>query len=193
MNLVTQSLGYLLNIEPDSVDVHRFRRFFAEADNHDGPDRVAAVWDEALALWRGELLTGITGSWVDKMRQSLWEYLITAVVKHNETQLRAGQYAGMVGPLRGLVAEYPLDERLVGQLIRALYGSGQRPSMSTRLSASDWTTTTAADPERICATAPGDPPRRPGLGPGPAVTPGSAADPAGLPQDVPASWAGTPS
>jgi hypothetical protein len=103
VNLVTQSLGYLLNIESDSVDVHRFRRLFAEADNHDGPDRVAAVWDEALALWRGEPLTGITGSWVDKMRQSLREYLITAVVKHNETQLRAGQHAGMVGPLRGLV------------------------------------------------------------------------------------------
>jgi Bacterial transcriptional activator domain len=63
VNLVTQPLGYLLNIEPDSVDVHRFRRLFAEADNHDGPDRVAAVWDEALALWRGEPLTGITGSW----------------------------------------------------------------------------------------------------------------------------------
>src|SRR5437764_4363347 len=44
----TTDAGYRLAIEPEAVDVGRFRRFVA-----------AHLYDDALALWRGDALAGL--------------------------------------------------------------------------------------------------------------------------------------
>ncbi|GAB3894130.1 hypothetical protein GCM10029964_071970 [Kibdelosporangium lantanae] len=53
--------GYVLDVDPDTVDVHRFGRLVDSAGQATDVDR-AAVLAEALGLWRGTPLAGITGS-----------------------------------------------------------------------------------------------------------------------------------
>src|SRR5436190_12875523 len=61
--LVTSQPGYLLDVEPEQVDVHRFRRLVddgrgavLERDHARG----AVVLREALALWRGPAIADFT-------------------------------------------------------------------------------------------------------------------------------------
>ncbi len=54
--------GYRLRIDPDGVDVHRFRALVATAATPGDPEQLLARLDEALALWRGEPFAGVDGS-----------------------------------------------------------------------------------------------------------------------------------
>ena len=54
--LVTRPPGYLLELEPDELDLRRFERLLAEGRKalaHDDPGRASRVLHDALALWRG--------------------------------------------------------------------------------------------------------------------------------------------
>src|SRR5262245_797572 len=52
--------GYMLDIDPDQVDVLRFRRLVAEATELDDTEEARSLLNEALRLWRGEPLAGLT-------------------------------------------------------------------------------------------------------------------------------------
>src|SRR3954468_17595615 len=56
--LVRRSGGYLLDVDAQAVDLHRFRRLVDGAG--DGPDRARQLRD-AVQLWRGEPLAGLPG------------------------------------------------------------------------------------------------------------------------------------
>src|SRR3954454_7804180 len=55
--LVTRAPGYVLQVDPNSVDVHRFERLVAKAKRVEPAD-AASLLREALALWRGPALGG---------------------------------------------------------------------------------------------------------------------------------------
>jgi DNA-binding SARP family transcriptional activator len=112
--VVRRSGGYLLDIDPQTVDLHRFQRFI-----------VSGRVDDALALWRGTPFADMTSEWFGKLRETLRDQRLLALVERTETALRAGRDAELVAPLRELVAEYPTDERPVRQLMLALYRSGR--------------------------------------------------------------------
>ena len=58
--------GYVLDIDPDLVDLHRFRRLADRAsDQQCGDDARAAALAEALGLWRGPPLAGLPGKCPD--------------------------------------------------------------------------------------------------------------------------------
>jgi DNA-binding SARP family transcriptional activator len=64
--------GYLLEIDPDRVDVHRFGRMVDQARDPAGDEaRRVTLLRGALGLWRGEPLAGLTGQWVARTRQGL--------------------------------------------------------------------------------------------------------------------------
>ncbi len=50
--LVTRSPGYLLEVEPEALDLQRFERLLAEARRSD-PALASGLLREALGLWRG--------------------------------------------------------------------------------------------------------------------------------------------
>src|SRR6202795_2413536 len=57
--LLTRPPGYLLEIDPDALDLHRFERLFAEGrELLAGGDagRASALLRQALELWRGPAL-----------------------------------------------------------------------------------------------------------------------------------------
>jgi DNA-binding SARP family transcriptional activator/tetratricopeptide (TPR) repeat protein len=128
VRLVGRAGGYVLEVDPEAVDVHQFRRLRRQADaltasgDH---DHAAALLREADALWRGEALAGIRGDWVARMRDGLEEERRAAILERVGCELAQGRHADLVGEIRRLLAQYPLDETLVAHQMTALYGSGR--------------------------------------------------------------------
>jgi tetratricopeptide (TPR) repeat protein len=120
--------GYALDIDPEVVDLHRFRGLRRKAGTlvaGGDLDGAARLLREADALWRGQALAGIRGDWIARMRVSLEDERRAAVLLRIECELELGRHADLVAELRGLLAQYPLDEALVAHQMEALYRSGR--------------------------------------------------------------------
>ena len=120
--------GYLLDIDPETVDVHRFRRLRQEASAFavgGDYDDAARLLREADSLWHGSALSGIHGDWVARMRDALEEERRVAVLERITCELELGQHAALAGELGQLLARYPLDESLVAHQMTALYAIGR--------------------------------------------------------------------
>ena len=128
VRLVGRAGGYVLEVDPGAVDVHQFRRLRRRADALAASgdyDHAAALLREADGLWHGEALAGIRGDWVARMRDGLEEERRAAILERVGCELAQGRHADLVGELRGLLAQYPLDETLVAHQMTALYRSGR--------------------------------------------------------------------
>jgi DNA-binding SARP family transcriptional activator/tetratricopeptide (TPR) repeat protein len=117
--------GYLLQAEPDRVDAARFRRMVADAAVAEGDERARALV-EALALWRGPALSGVDSPWLNGMRARLELERAAAVLDLGDIRLRRGEHRALAGELAGQAAAAPADERLIGQLMLALYRCGRQ-------------------------------------------------------------------
>ena len=64
VRLERRHAGYVLDIEPDLVDLHRFGRLSDQGrDQSRGTAERARALAAALGLWRGPPLTGLPGEW----------------------------------------------------------------------------------------------------------------------------------
>jgi DNA-binding SARP family transcriptional activator len=54
--------GYLVQADPEQLDLRRFQRLIAEAATADD-DKAAALLRSALGLWRGQALAGLDSPW----------------------------------------------------------------------------------------------------------------------------------
>jgi tetratricopeptide (TPR) repeat protein len=128
VRLIGRARGYELDVDPEAVDVHQFRRLRRQADaltaNGDA-DHAALLLREADSLWRGQALAGIRGDWIARMRDSLEEERRAAIQKRVECELQLGRHSDLVGELRHLLAQYPLDETFIAHQMMALYLSGR--------------------------------------------------------------------
>ncbi len=126
----TRRPGYLVDVDPEQVDAHRFVRLVAEARrraDRGSPADAARLYDEALSLWRGDPLAEFSdGEWARAEANRLTELRIAATEERIALRLAAGHHAELVAELDALAARYPLQERLHGQLMLALYRSGRQ-------------------------------------------------------------------
>jgi predicted ATPase/DNA-binding SARP family transcriptional activator len=122
--------GYRLAVDPDQVDAHRFRRLSAEgraALAADDPGAAEELLREALALWRGPALADVGDApFAAAQIVRLGELRTGALEDRIDAELALGRHRSLVAELGELVAAHPLRERLRGQLMRALYGSGRQ-------------------------------------------------------------------
>jgi DNA-binding SARP family transcriptional activator len=124
--LVTRPPGYVLSIEPDSLDLARFQRLVADARAAEPAERAAKL-REALALWRGSPLADLAfETFAQTEIRRLEELRLEALEARIDADLELGESAGLVSELEALVGQYPLRERLRGQLMLALYRSGRQ-------------------------------------------------------------------
>jgi len=128
--IVTRPGGYLLRLEPNVLDLHRFERLLAEgraAAEASAPGRAAAKLREALSLWRGRPLADVEyePSAAEHVAR-LEELRLDALEERIEADLGSGGGGELVGELETLIAAHPLRERLRGQLMLALYRSGRQ-------------------------------------------------------------------
>jgi DNA-binding SARP family transcriptional activator/CheY-like chemotaxis protein len=126
VRLVWATSGYTLRADPQSIDVHQFRAGLVRARaTADDSDRVRLL-DEALGLWRGPALAG-TGSPEGGalLCAGLEEARLVAAEDRIDALLRLGRHREVIDDLLDLVAARPARERLVGQLMLALYRCGR--------------------------------------------------------------------
>jgi tetratricopeptide (TPR) repeat protein/DNA-binding SARP family transcriptional activator len=118
--------GYVLQVDPEQVDLHRFRRLtIAARDQERSDNERARLLREALDLWRGTPLADLSGQWAARMRDSWDQQRLDAVVAWGHAELRLGRPDQVISPVRELVADYPLNEPLIGLLMRALTATGR--------------------------------------------------------------------
>jgi YVTN family beta-propeller protein len=114
--LLTRDPGYILRVEKDELDAQRFEQLAQEGRG-----------EEALALWRGPALLNLRDErFADDARRRLEEQRLAVLEDRIERDLAAGRHPELVAELEQLVEENPLRERLHGQLMRALYGTGRQ-------------------------------------------------------------------
>ena len=99
--------GYLLAVEPEAVDAHRFERLAAAgaaALRAGDPERAAAGLRDALALWRGPALADLSGQRFAVAAIGLEDLRLTAVVDRAEAELALGRGAALAGELEAAAA-----------------------------------------------------------------------------------------
>jgi DNA-binding SARP family transcriptional activator/tetratricopeptide (TPR) repeat protein len=128
--IATRPPGYVLQLDPVHVDVHRFARLVGEGrEALGGGDAAAAssVLRDALALWRGPALADFT---YEPFAQTdiarLEELRAVAFEERIEADLVLGRHAELVSELEALTETQPLRERPRAQLMLALYRSGRQ-------------------------------------------------------------------
>jgi DNA-binding SARP family transcriptional activator/ABC-type transport system substrate-binding protein len=128
--IMTRSGGYVLQIDPEQIDVHRFERLLEQgrAANAAGSHSEALhAFEEAEALWRGAPLADLAyESFARPEIDRLDELRLVTKEERIEAQLALGRHTGAVSELEKLVQEHPLRERLRRQLMLALYRSGRQ-------------------------------------------------------------------
>ncbi|GAA2635119.1 AfsR/SARP family transcriptional regulator [Paractinoplanes durhamensis] len=121
-----RSGGYVLTADPQTVDLHSFRRLHTLARSAESDKSAADLITQALGLWRGEPFAGLDTPWLASIRQALLSERFAAELDHNDVLLRLGRHGELLPSLSAAVAESPLDERLAEQMMLALYRSGRQ-------------------------------------------------------------------
>ncbi|MFG1948681.1 BTAD domain-containing putative transcriptional regulator [Nonomuraea sp. NPDC048826] len=122
LNIEREGACYRLTVDRARVDVHRFRDLLAGARDADD-STAAAMYSEALGLWRGDGLTHEVAA--EHLRQELAELRLRAIEDQADTELRLGQHRSLIGRLSALASAYPYRQRITGQLMLALHREGR--------------------------------------------------------------------
>ena len=126
VHLVRRSGGYLVAVDPLVIDMHLFRHLTGRAWESGDDAAAAEVLDKALDLWRGEPFARLDTPWINSLRAELDRQRFAAQLDRNDLALRAGRHSDLLHELRAMAAAHPLDERVAGQLMVALYSSGRQ-------------------------------------------------------------------
>jgi DNA-binding SARP family transcriptional activator len=108
--------GYALTVEPGELDLDRFQSLKAEGRA-----------EEALALWRGAPFADFAyHRFAQTEIARLDELRLVALEDRIDADLARGKHAELVAELDWLTREHSSRERLLGQLLLALYRSGRQ-------------------------------------------------------------------
>ncbi|GAA5093937.1 AfsR/SARP family transcriptional regulator [Nocardia iowensis] len=128
--LLTKVPGYLLEVDPDAVDLCRFRRLVEQGRAESAAGSPAAAQlslRRALQLWHGNALADLAEAGI------LWREL-TALADERlnayedcfDAELACGRHREITPELEILTAAAPLREGLCRQYMLALYRSGRQ-------------------------------------------------------------------
>jgi DNA-binding SARP family transcriptional activator/tetratricopeptide (TPR) repeat protein len=128
--LITTAPGYALRIFPAELDVTQFERLISEGRDAlaaGAPADAARIFGQALSLWRGPPLADFRYEpFAQAEIARLEELRLTCLEERIEAQLAFGSAGALTAELQRLAGEYPLRERLRGQLMLALYRGGRQ-------------------------------------------------------------------
>ncbi|NRQ32552.1 tetratricopeptide repeat protein [Nonomuraea sp. NN258] len=122
LTIEREGVCYRLTVDPNDVDVHRFRGLLARAREADD-ETASGLYAEALGLWRGDGLTSEIAA--AHLRQELAELRLRAIEDQMDTELRLGRHRAVIGELSALASEHPYRQRITGQLMLALHRDGR--------------------------------------------------------------------
>jgi YVTN family beta-propeller protein len=122
--------GYMLHVEPGELDLDRFEGLLQEGrERRAAGDALGAreALGAALALWHGRALADLVFEpFGAQESERLEERRVQALEERLEADLELGLSAELVPELEALAREHPFRERLLGQLMIALYRCGRQ-------------------------------------------------------------------
>jgi DNA-binding SARP family transcriptional activator len=122
--------GYLLRVEAGELDLDKFGALVERARSAASASdfqTAAGLLGDALALWRGPALADLLYEpFAGTEAARLEEQRLLALEERVEADLELGAGAGLVPELEALVREHPFRERLLAQLMLALYRAGRQ-------------------------------------------------------------------
>jgi DNA-binding SARP family transcriptional activator/tetratricopeptide (TPR) repeat protein len=130
--IVARPPGYVLTLGSDGTDVQVAERLLRRGRGAADPEQGVRDLQAALALWRGRSLADLPGSvWLEEQAQRL--DLLADEIRRAlfEVRLAAGEHAELLSDLEQMAAADPLDERVHGQLMLALYRCGRQADALT--------------------------------------------------------------
>jgi len=117
--------GYVLHVDQDQIDLWRFRQLVEQGRQARDEAAKAAALTEALQLWHGTPLAGLTGAWVERIRESLRTQRLDAVLAWARAKSCLGHHDAVIDQVHELIAEYPMAEPLAAVLMRTLATVGR--------------------------------------------------------------------
>jgi DNA-binding SARP family transcriptional activator len=130
VELQTHAAGYALVLPPQATDIQEFEQLVDRARKQlraEEPLLARKSMDQAMRLWRGGAFADVAGGPRIAAEQARLEELrVTAEELRAEAGIAAGCLAEAVSELTALTVQYPLRERMHGQLMRALSASGRK-------------------------------------------------------------------
>jgi DNA-binding SARP family transcriptional activator/tetratricopeptide (TPR) repeat protein len=124
LELTNAHRSYRLDVDPSTVDYHRFRAMLHAGQRARGNGDLAAAAEHfaaALMLWDGPPLADLDTYWVRRTRETLTTRdFLTAQCALFDTRLSLGDHDFVLTGLPPLLSDHPTDERLATRWIRAL-------------------------------------------------------------------------
>ncbi|WP_326678070.1 AfsR/SARP family transcriptional regulator [Streptomyces sp. NBC_01237] len=126
----TRHPGYILHSKNCYIDLQDLSESVARArltSAHDERlDEATALFEHALALWRGPVLEGLAGDRIDDTVTQLSEFRLDINEEYAALQLRLGGHHSVITRLTALVKEHPLREQARAHLMHAHNLAGRR-------------------------------------------------------------------
>ncbi|MEU6248040.1 AfsR/SARP family transcriptional regulator [Glycomyces sp. NPDC047010] len=120
--IVRSGDGYQVNT--DALDWQDFRAEVAKAKVALDPEASFALLHQALQRWQGPVLAGLECRAIDAAVARMEQERLSAFEDYVDAALALGIHEQVLGELRALAAGHPFRPRLTGQLMLALYRSG---------------------------------------------------------------------
>jgi DNA-binding SARP family transcriptional activator len=128
--IITAPPGYMLALGDAELDTQSFASLAGQGRSLAAGNPAAAsdLLGLALKLWRGPALGDVADACPRLAAEAagLEEQRLAALEDQADADLAAGRHADLAGRLPGLIAQFPLRERLRGQLMVALYRCGRQ-------------------------------------------------------------------
>jgi DNA-binding SARP family transcriptional activator/tetratricopeptide (TPR) repeat protein len=124
-----QARGYLLPVDPQLVDLHRFRSLRRQGESvAESGDlgHASSLLRQADELWRGPLLMGLSGEWVLARRKALDDERHETVKLRIGLELDLGRQASLLGELQELSERHLFDEEVARDLMISFYRLGRQ-------------------------------------------------------------------
>src|SRR4029078_7717538 len=121
----TVGAGYRLDLPRDRLDATRFEDLARRGAAASDPATRRELFEAALECWGGRALTAFRGlEWADGAARARETRQLEVLEHRIDADLALGRSTELLAELETLVREYPLSERMRGQLMLALYRSG---------------------------------------------------------------------
>lgn len=121
--------GYRLNLPAEATDLAQFERHREDGRRSYEAGRLSdavKASEEALALFDGTALGGVSGRFAEVQRSRLAEQRLEVIEERIGALLALGRHSETISQLRILTSEHPLRERPWTQLMLALYRDGRQ-------------------------------------------------------------------
>jgi predicted ATPase/DNA-binding SARP family transcriptional activator len=126
----SEGVGYVMDVDPSCVDVHRFEAHLAAGRSalaERSPEEAARWLRRALSLWRGPALEDVSDRDFARVAATrLEEARRRATEELAEAELASGRPAMALEALKPLMAVHPYDEGLRAREMVALYRLGRQ-------------------------------------------------------------------